>query len=431
MKYNATLLLQIAKKIDKEQPITPTDAELLLAFAVPEKENTFITHLKDWAVPLSLAFGFILATFATTLDPMIESLPPWTNMSPQLTNGVDYLWSILSDPIEKQNIVYHIPNIVLFSFGIVGIKYLLERLDRHTWLDKVLTAQATLHDQIEKGKLNWQLADGHSLLFVGSGDFIAQQYADNNADDVAVTISETRPRYTHVWNQYDNNCVFDDLKNVVERSDGATAGEYVFFPVKDMHIFLPGAKDFDLSPHKLDIFCQNIRLIEKHEGWEVKPILIVGDMHHSSFVQSENQNKVIPKSQDTISLLSISQKYEAIRLLDPTDIVLEKILAIANGRQIVFRATKEGIAEYKDRFYTRLKLMKYAPTKKSILTIGYDIFEDQTEQQTLAPKVQEYYPVVLSKNVCDALLRNGYKKEQFLYVPDLVLEAVSKAAKQQ
>lgn len=431
MKHDKSLLIRTAKKIGTKLPLTPSEVESLLEFEVQQEEHTFIAQLKAWAVPLSLIFGFLLATFASEFDPLIASLPTWTNMSPNLLSGVDYLWSILGDPVGKPNIVYHLPNIVLYAFGIVGIKYLLDKLDRHTWLDKVLDAQLLIREQIKRGQLNWQLADGHSLLFVGSGDFIAQQFVENHQADFAVTISDVKPQHTIVWNQYDSNCVFDDLKMVIERSGGMNAGEYIFFPVKDMSIFLPGDKDFDLSPHKLDIFCQNIRLIEKQAGWQVKPILIVGDMHHNSFVQSVDKKKVIPKSQDTISLLSISHKYEAVRILDPTDIVLKKILAIADGRRIVFRATKEGISEYKDRFYKRLKLLKYNPKKKSILTIGYDLFEDQTEQQTLARKVSDYYPVVLSKNVSDALVRNGYQKNQFLYVPDLVLEAVSEAAAEQ
>ena len=68
---------------------------------------------------------------------------------------------------------------------------------------------------------------------------------------------------------------------------------------------------------------------------------------------------------------------------------------------------------------------------KGILTIGYDIFEDQTEQQTLSRKIDDYIPVVLSKNVKDALIRNGYKKTQFLYVPELVLNTLSAVAKEQ
>lgn len=135
----------------------------------------------------------------------------------------------------------------------------------------------------------------------------------------------------------------------------------------------------------------------------------------------------IPKSQDTISLESLVQKHEGVQIFDPTDIVLKHILDKAAGRKIVFRATKEGIAEYKERFYQRLELLGYVPSKKGMLTIGYDLSEDQTEQQTLRRALDDYYPVVLSKNVHDALLRNGYQPQEFLYVPELVLAEMSKA----
>lgn len=431
MKNTKKRLLEIAKKVVDCAPLTPEEVQYLLEYHTAEKEPGFITWLKDWAVPLSLAFGFSLATFSGALDPLIESLPSWTNMSPELLAGVDYLWSILSNPIEKQNVVYHLPNLVLYSFGIVGIKSLLERLERKTWLDKVLDAQEILKERVKNGEQNWAMKKGHSLLFVGKGDFIGEQFVMDHKKTEAVTIAETKQSFTDVWSQYDVNSVYDSLKTVVERSGGKTAGEYLFFPVKDLSLFLPGEKDYDLSPYKLDILCQNIRSMEREKKWKTKPILIIGDKFHSSFVQSEDQKKVIPKSQDEISLLSISQRYPSIQLLDPTDIVLEKIISIADGREIAFRATREGLAEYKKRFFARLTLLGYKPTKKKILTIGYDLFEDQTEQQTLSKKVLDYYPVVLSASVRDALLRNGYKKDQFLYVPELVLQTISRSADKQ
>jgi hypothetical protein len=122
-----------------------------------------------------------------------------------------------------------------------------------------------------------------------------------------------------------------------------------------------------------------------------------------------------------------------VTIIDPTDVVLKEIMKISYGRKIVFRATKEGIKEYKKRFYNRLKTLGYKPTKrqKGILTIGYDLFEDQTEQQTLSRRIDDYYPVVLSKSVRDALIRNGYKKEDFLYVPNLVLKALTRTTNEQ
>ena len=112
---------------------------------------------------------------------------------------------------------------------------------------------------------------------------------------------------------------------------------------------------------------------------------------------------------------------------------LKKILTIANGRRIAFRATKDGLKEYKARFYSRLEKLGYKDTakRKGVLTIGYDLFEDQTEQQTLSRIIDDYYPVVLSKTVRDALIRNGYREQEFLYVPELVLEILTKTAGEQ
>lgn len=431
MNYNKKRLISIATKIRTNVPLTPAEADEVMSFSLETKEPTLIVWMKHWAVPLSLVLGFSLAAFAQFFDPVVEQLPPWTNLSPSMLAGVDYLWSILSNPIERSNIVYHVPNIALYSFGIVGVKKVLEHLEHTTWLDTVLEAQVTLQEQIRRGDQSWRMAPGHSVLFVGAGDFIGQQLAMTHPSDAVLTISDGKPSYTTVWNQYSAQGVFDDLKNVLCKAGGENAGEYIFFPVKDTSVFLPNDTDFDVSPHKLDILCQNIRLIEKDMGWSEKPILIVGDTFHSSFVQSENQKKVIPKSQDIISLESIAKKHAQVRLLDPTDIVLRNIISIAQGRHIIFRATKEGIAAYKERFYKRLQLLKYKPKLKKTLTIGYDIFEDQTEQQTLAHTVQDYYPVVLSKNVSDALERNGYTKDQYLFVPDLVLQTLAQEAGEQ
>lgn len=153
---------------------------------------------------------------------------------------------------------------------------------------------------------------------VGKGDFIGMQFVLKHKDGSAVTISETKPSYRDIWNFYDANTTFQDLKEVMERSCNENTGEYIFFPVKDDKIFLPSATAYDLSPHKLDILCQNIRKIEKEQRMKSKRVII-----------------------------------------------------------------------------------------------------------------DDYYPVVLSKNVWNALIRNGYKKNEFIYVPKLVLKNLSEKADQQ
>lgn len=322
---------------------------------------------------------------------------------------------------------------MLYAFGIFGLKKLFDAIDRRSWLDRVLTAQETLRNRIDEGNQAYDLRRGHSILFVGRGDFIGMQFVLNHSSDEAITIAETKPSYTTVWNQYSSDTLFEDLKSVLERAAGAGAGEYIFFPVKDDKIFLPPETAYDLSPHKLDILCQNIRTIERENKWRTKRIIIVGDRFHKTHVCSEDEKGPLKKTEDAISLESITKKYKNVTLLDPTDIVMKRIVEIAAGRAVVFRATRDGRAEYKKRFYDRLKKAGYTKrkNKNGILTIGYDIFEDLTEQQMLARKIDDYYPVVLSKNIRDALIRNGYKKHEFIYVPELVLKQTAKTAAEQ
>jgi hypothetical protein len=433
MKYNKSELINIAKKVEAQEKLTPKEVSALLQFENQKEESSFFAFLGKAALPLSILLGISIAVFPHYFEEVTLGMPSWTNLSDEMLAGINFIWNILSDPVEENNILYHLPNIVLYSFGILGVKKLFDALDRKTWRDKVLEAQIQVKKHLAEGTVNFALKPGHSILFVGNGDYIGMQLCLNTDQDNLITISQEKPRYTDIWNFYSAETLFEDLQNVLKRSDAATAGEYLFFPVKDDQIFLPGPTSYDLSPHKLDILCQNIRTIEKASNWSVKRIIIIGDKHHTSFVESQDRTKTIKNSEDSITLESIAQKYENVTLLDPTDIVLQKIVSIAKGRKIVFRATREGIAEYKARFFERLSEMGYpeTPTKPGILTIGYDLFEDQTEQQMLSRKIDDYFPVVLSKNVYDALIRNGYKRSEFLYVPDLVLKEVAQEASEQ
>ncbi len=433
MKYSKKQLLRISKKISTGGKITPNEMELILSFEKKDEEVKFVGLLKKSAVPLGLTLGFAMAVFPQIADSVSHSLPSWTNLPDPIHDGLNYIWNIIGDTVDQKNILYHIPNVILYSFGFLGIKKLFDAIDRRTWVDKVNFSKGMLTKRLSNGTLDLDLSRGHSVLFSGNGDFIATQFVLNHKASEAVTIAGSRPIYTNVWNYYDANSSFDALEKVIKRVCDKATGEYIFFPVKDDQIFLPGVNSYDLSPHKLDILCQDLRTIEKKNKWKAKRILIVGDRFHKSFVQSEDRRGKIKKSEDVISLETISKKYQNVTIIDPTDIVLKKVIEIAKGRVIAFRATKEGISEYKKRFYERLDILKYQPKKnvKGILTIGYDLLEDQTEQQTLSRKIDDYYPVVLSKSVSDALLRNGYLNDDFIYVPDLVIEYLSKEASAQ
>lgn len=429
MQYDKKNLLTISNKVRNNQRITPQELQTLLNFELVEKESKSLFYLKESAFPLALLFGFLFVTYAWFFDEVVLNLPSWTNMSPDLLAGVDYLWDFLGEPIGKQNILYHLPNVVLYTFGFFGIKKIVESVERKTWLDSVLSAQDKLKSSVAAGTTHFNIPDNHTLLFVGKGDFVGEQFAINHPHE-SLVIAETKPTYTNIWTSYDLCTLYDDLKNALLRSDAETAGEYVFFPVKDDQLFLPSEHAYDIAPHKLDILVQNIRIMEKEFGWQQNKIIIVGDSEHNSFVQTEDEKTAIKGTAEYISLESITKKHEATYMIDPTALVLKKIITIAHGRKIAFRATQEGIHLYKKKFYDSLHALGYKDKDtKDILTVGYDVYEDLTEQQTLGKPVKNYLPVVLSKQVADAVERNGYKKNEYIYVPDLVLEELRKVTK--
>ncbi len=431
--YSRKELLRIARKINAGQRILPDELNYLLDFTYIQEESKFASFVRNAAFPFAILFGAILAMNSDYFDFLFEQLPSWTNLSPSLLTGFDYVWTIIGSPVERTNILYHVPNIIIYAFGIISLKAIFDAIKKRNWLDIVIDAQGVLRQKINEGILQYDLKHGHSILFVGKGDFIAQQFvADHNANE-CITLAEIKPVNNNVWNLYKTESHEADLNNSLECAEAKYAGEYIFFPVQDIHLFLPSSTAYDMPPHRLDLHCQYIRKLEGQNKWDLNPIFIVGDRFHKSIVQTEDKDGIVKGSEDVISIESVAKRYPHVTVVDPTDIVLKHILEKAKNRKIVFRATVEGIKEYKKRFYKRLEMVGYKQSDKAkgMFIVGYDIYEDQIEQQKLCGKLDDYYPVVLSKNVYDALISNGNNEEDIIYVPDLVIGELKKHAEKQ
>lgn len=416
-------LLAIAGKVKLNQPVSPIEIESIIYFEYKDKQTKLQKFLTRIALPGSIILGMTMASFPAFYANLVTKLPGWTNMSDQLLAGVDYVWSIIGKPVKQKNMIYHIPNVILYSFGVVGVKKLFEYLRKKSWLDKVNDAKTTLLKLIDAGKVNYNLRDGHSILFIGNGDFIGHQFYLNNEEDNVILLASQKQNYTEHWLQYDPQITFNSLQQTLDLADAYNCGEYILFPVTDTEIFLPGPHKYDLSPEKVEVMIQSIRDIEKMKGWAAKRIIIVGDKEQTSCVQTESFTGVVDGTTDFVSLESISKRFEKIIVLDATDLIIQFLLEKYPGRRILFRASLDGSAEYKQRFYDRLKDNGYDdnPENAYSLVIGYDLFEEQIERESIATSLQEYLPVVLSREVFDALTRNGYQTDEFIYVPDLIL----------
>ncbi len=431
-KFNKKTLIRVSRRIEANDFLTPDEASVLLDFEKQEKETKIWDVLKKLGLPLSIMFGLFIVIFPEVVESIITILPNWLELNPRIAIGLDYIWGIIGSPIEKTHLIYHMPNILLYSFGVLEIRNLINLIKKRSWLDRVINAKTKLETLIKTGEAKWDLVKGHSILFVGKGDFIGEEIARGTKNE-SLVLASNKPAYTNIWDKYELESSYESLKVALENSGASDAGEYVFFPVKDNEVFLPSETAYDIAPHKLDLLVQNLRSVESENNWTSKRVIIVGDKFHQSVIETAGKNGGIKEAKETITLKIISMRHFNVTLIDPTDLVLKKVLEISKGRRILFRASQEGLSEYKQRFYERLEDLGYKEksTEEETLTIGYDIFEDQTEQQSISNRSQSYMPVVLSRDVYDSLLQNGYRKEQIIYVPSLVVEEIKTEIQEQ
>jgi hypothetical protein len=130
-------------------------------------------------------------------------------------------------------------------------------------------------------------------------------------------------------------------------------------------------------------------------------------------------------------LRTIAEKYDSVTVVDPTDTTLRKIIKIADGRQILFRSSDQGVAKYSGEFYRRLSLLGYQPSKNKKLTVGYDISDLETEHQVVSQKQSVYLPIILSRDVFDGLIKSHLREDSYIFVPRLIKREVQKLVAEQ
>ncbi|MFN8283253.1 MAG: hypothetical protein U0U67_08550 [Chitinophagales bacterium] len=424
-------LSAIAEKVHQRKPLTPTDVEDILAFQFNDKEHSTFKLLSTVALPLALLLGYSMAAWPTFFENLVKHFPSWTNLSDNQLLGVDYLWNILAYKVNKVNFIYHIPNIVLHSFGILGVKKLTDYIRSKSWLDKVLDAQKTVELNAQNGTQQYELKQGHSILFVGNGDFVAHHYDAVTSNDETLTIAASKPIYTNVWIKYEIGSPFATFKDILQLANAGNCGEIVFFPVTDQHLFLPGENDYDISADRLEVIITAIRDIERINNWKESKVILVGDRNQKNTLQTETKASVLDDTMEVVSLQSIQQKFSNVFVVDPTDITCLELLKKFPDKQFLFRSSLNGSQTYKDRFYQRMEDVGYKETDNAAqkVTVGYDLLEEQIQRETYHTALNNYFPVVLSKGVLDAIKRQNLPASNFIYVPDLVINKLKELTK--
>lgn len=391
-------------------------------FKESSRLSLFMLRLAAW---ISLFFASVLVIFPEVGEWLIKVLPDFFLLPERLAKALDYIWGLVGKPVKKQHLMYHLPNIIIYAFGVAGVRQLWRRLNKNNWKDRVLGAQEKLAGMVDSGKAPISFQPGFSLLFVGNGDQVAKSLVSDDPE-IGPTLCNTKPGYTDLWGGFVTTEGDQEYERVLKQFNSHEAGEYLLFPVVDEHLFLPGPFEYDVAPHRIEVAVRLIREHERNCDWEKKRILIVGDKEQCSRFVTATQSGRLETARDEISLRTIENEYEGVIVVDPTEVTLKKVIEIADGREILFRASDGGAEKYARSFYDRLSLLGYVPTKDGSLTVGYDISDLETEHQVLAQNHDEYLPVILSRSVFDLLSKNYLRDETYIFVPRLVKRELQK-----
>lgn len=420
-------LIALAQRVNANDKIPAEQIGPFLSYSFPETSpfGKFMLRVAAW---ISLFFASVLVIFPEVGEWLIKVLPDFFLLPERLAKALDYVWGLIGKPVKKQHLMYHLPNIIIYSFGAVGLRQLIRKINKNNWKDIVIDAQEALQKKIDAGSAHISFAPGFSLLFTGDGDQVAKSMVKDDPL-IGVTLASQRQPHTNLWGKYCTADGEDGFETAMNQFNAAEAGEYVLFPVVDDQLFLPGPSDYDIPPHRVEIAVQRIREHEREEGWDKKRIVIVGDQEQTSRFVTSSPTGPIEEDQDIVSLRGISEEYEHVIIADPTDITLKRIIEIADGRRIHFHASEKGSDRYAEAFFNRLKLLNYEPTTDGTLTVGYDITDLETEHQIVSRRRDQYLPVILSRNVFDLLSNHYLEDGNYIFVPRLVKDELMRLVK--
>lgn len=417
-------LIKVAREVKNGERIDVDSVEPFLSHEFQET-STFSRVMLKLAAGITLFFASVLVIFPEVGEKLIEILPGFFLLPERLARTLDYIWGLVGAPVGKAHLMYHLPNIIIYAFGVAGVRQLWRRIHKNNWKDIVEESQIKLNKMIAAGTARFTYPPGFSLLFVGEGDQIAKSLV-TDTPTIGPTLSSKRPKHTNFWSKFIVSEGDEGFGQTLAQFNAEDAGEYVLFPVVDEHLFLPGLFEYDLPPHRVEIAVRRIREYEKDKGWAAKRILIVGDKEQRSRFVTTSSSGRIETPKDEVSLPSIAAAYKNVIVADPTEITIRRIIEIAAGRRIYFRASDQGAEKYSQAFYHRLSLIGYTPSKESILTVGYDISDLETEHQVVSQQHSEYLPVILSREVFDLLSKSYLQDGSYIFVPRLVKQELQK-----
>jgi hypothetical protein len=411
---------QALKNIREEKGLNPATVNRFLSIETSEVSR--LSKL-DKVVPLVLMAGYV-ATFAwTRLNP--ESLP--IQMPPALDQALQAIHNLTTNAARSPTVGEHLPFLLLEAAGIWGAtKTIPNWLKARGKSQRIKEAQQTVKEEIDEGRFRFGMAEGHTAAFVGFGDPLADSLQQNKKSDEVMLYSHVKIN-NRVWQLLAKNGQQEEIYRVLDRGDFGKAGEVLLLPVKNEDMFLPDKTGHDMTIDEVAAMIDVVDAYCKSRSLSKKRIIIVGSKSmEESYVRRSNKEKT-QESQKTLGGLvdEINQQRKdgKVEIIDPTEIVMKKIISLASGRNIEFVSTKESDQRYGERFMNLLTTMEYRPKENNnVVRVLYNI----SDIPTATKAGQGDIAVILDPSKEQVLEAKGLPKQNIIIVPDITLQTLSR-----
>lgn len=383
-------------------------------------DPTSVSHVGKLTkgVPIGLFLSYILLYAnqgANALQlPNIADLPPFLHEALQAIHNIGNN-AALSPALRD-----HLPYLALEGTA-VSVGNLFARFN---FLDKkarsIEKLQPEVRAQIENGEFHFIMNPRHTAAFVGNGDETANALQRMKDPGDVMLYAQTRID-TLIYQLLKSGASSIEVEKVLDRGEFSKAEKILILPVKEEDMFLPGNDGHDMTLDDIETLIDSVDRYCSTKNIPKKKVIIVGRRTISeTSVESTGPNRSKKfKTSLAEKMAQVRERRETdIKIIDPTEIVMEEIVRIANGRRIRFRAKEEGDKRYRGRFYAALSEMGYKQSLRKSVRVLYNINDIPTEAEVTSDDIA----VILDPTRKATLLAKGIQEKNIIVVPELTLK---------
>lgn len=379
----------------------------------------------DKLVPTVLGVGYI-ALFGV-VKTYQENLPSFGTL-PQLAHNVlQAVHNISTNSADTPAIRDHLPFILgETAAGWLGLRTALPKLrnfSKNKAANAAINAQDTLSKRVESGTMPYQLPEGATVALVGNGDPLASELSRLHPDSVLqIAHSKVDGLWTHLPKDASLKATFEAF----DKANIENAGEIMILPTVEQHQFLPGADNHDMSVDGIVAQINSIDEYCKAHGIPPKKVIVVGSKQQTeSYVATAQDGTITEQETETLEQRLeelITMRGGKIEILDPTEIIMDKIVQLAEGRNIIFKATEESTKLYGNRFVEALNRQEYTVEDEGEpVTVRYNITDIPTRNFASSNDIA----IILDPSQKSALLSKGVSEDRIIVVSNEILKAMS------